>query len=175
MTHWRKNLDPNWIGTYVLPEGQQIEALVTKVHFEKGLKVAGKTKDGYVADFAANAFFNKPMLLNPTNLKRLTLLTGNPNFESWVNVPVFLTQEMSKMPDGTQDYALRIGFAKPQPAKKIDYSTQEEMLRECKTLADLQTIYTGFTKDQQTGTWTDKEDCKVKLTPTMITDQPELI
>lgn len=163
MTHWRKNLEPNWIGTYVLPEGQQIEALVIKVHFEKGLKVAGKTKDGYVADFAANKYFDKPMLLNPTNLKRLTLLTGNPNFETWVNIPVFLTQEMSKMPDGTQDYALRIGFAKPQPAQKADYSLQIKMLNECQTIEDLATVYKSFTKDQQTGTVQVKDEMKLKL------------
>ncbi len=174
MTHWRKNLDPNWIGTYVLPEGQQIEALITKVHFEKGLKVAGKTKDGYVADFAANKYFDKPMLLNPTNCKRLTLLTGNPNFETWVNVPVFLTQEMSKMPDGSQDYALRIGFGKPAPAKPLDYSLNFKMLRECKTLADLQTVYKGFTQSEQIATVSVKDEMKVKLTP-VTPNQPELI
>ena len=165
MTHWRKNLDPNWIGTYVLPEGQQIEALVTKVHFEKGLRVAGKTKDGYVADFAANQYFDKPMLLNPTNLKRLTLLTGNPNFETWVNVPVYLTQEMSKMPDGTQDYALRIGFAKPAPKVKADYTKQIELLTSSQTIDELQKNYTSLTTEQKNATVAVKDEMKIKLTP----------
>lgn len=163
MEHWRKNLDPNWIGTYILPDGQTIEAIIVGVRFVKGLKVAGKTKDGYVADFATNKFFDKPMLLNPTNLKRLTLLTGSPMYESWVNIPIYLTQEMSKMPDGTQDYALRIGFSKPV-VKAVDYSLQTSMLRECQTIDDLQTVYKSFTKDQQTGTVNVKDEMKILLT-----------
>lgn len=168
MEHWRKNLDPNWIGTYVLPDGKPIEAVITSVKFCKGLKVAGKTKDGYVAYFAPNQHFDKPMLLNPTNLKRLTLLTGSPMFESWVNVPVFLTQEMSKMPDGTQDNALRIGFNSPT-LKALNYLTESAMLRECKTLADLQTVYKGFTPAEQAGTVNVKDEMKVKLTPNQPT------
>ena len=168
MEHWRKALDPNWIGTYILPDGQPITAQIKSVTFGKGLKVAGKSKDGWVAEFEPNQFFNKPMLLNPTNLKRLTQLTGCPYPEKWGSTLVFLTQEMSKMPDGTQDFALRIGFSKPQPAAKPDYSQQIAMLKECKTIEDLATVYKSLTKGQQTGCFETKEECKTKLTQPAI-------
>lgn len=112
-THYKKNLDPNWIGTYVLPDGKDIVVKLLKVTFEKNLKVAGKAKNSHVAYFDKNPHFDKPMLLNPTNCKRLSMLFGTPIIEKWANMNVTLCQEMDKCVTGGQDWALRIRAEKP--------------------------------------------------------------
>ncbi|MES2397917.1 MAG: hypothetical protein V4549_18035 [Bacteroidota bacterium] len=106
--HWKKNIDPNWIGCYVLPEGKDIVVKILSVTFDTALKVAGKAKKSHVAIFDKNPYFDKPMLLNATNCKRLTARTGSPYPQDWSNIEVTLCQEMDKCVTGGQDWGLRI-------------------------------------------------------------------
>lgn len=115
--HWKKDIDVEWIGTYILPEGKDINVKLLSVEFKKDLKVAGKKKDQHIAHFEKNQWFEKPMLLNRTNLKRLTMLLGTPYYEDWKNVWVTLTQEMDKTVTGGTDWALRIKPALPKMVK----------------------------------------------------------
>lgn len=114
-THWKKNIDTDWIGCYVLPNGQDIVVTLLRVEFKKGVKVAGKKQDKYIAYFAPNPHFDKPMLLNKTNLRRVELLTGTPLIENWANLNIKVTigQEMDKCIGGGEDWALRIKAQKP--------------------------------------------------------------
>lgn len=116
-THWKKTIDKDWIGTYILPEGKPIIVRLISVKFEE-VKVKG-IKDWYkVAYFAKNKYFDKPMLLSATkNLKRLETLTGTPYIEDWVtlNIDVILQQEMDQAFGGGKDWALRIA---PNPPTK---------------------------------------------------------
>lgn len=117
--HWKKDIDIEWIGAYVLPEGKDINVKLLSVDFKKSLKVAGKTKDQHVAYFDKNQWFDKPMLLNRTNLKRLTMLLGTPYYQDWTNVWVTLTQEMDKTVTGGSDWALRIKPMLPKMEKDV--------------------------------------------------------
>jgi hypothetical protein len=114
-THWKKNIDTNWIGCHVLPNGQDIVVTLLRVEFKKGVKVAGKSQDKYVAYFDKNPYFDKPMLLNKTNLKRVEILTGTPIIENWgnLNMKVTICQEMDKCIGGGEDWALRIKAKAP--------------------------------------------------------------
>lgn len=52
----------------------------------------------------------------------------------------------------------------PTPPAKTevkDYSLQINMLKECKTIEDLATVYSGFTRDQKAATLNIKEDMKI--------------
>lgn len=114
MAHWKTKLtDVNFIGTHVLPNEQPIIVKVVNVEWAETAKVMGQNKACFLAHFAKNEYFNKPMILNKTNLKRLTKLTGTPNYEQWVNVDVTLLQEMDKAIGGGTDWALRISKDKP--------------------------------------------------------------
>lgn len=112
-TPWRKTVDPNFIGTYILPNDQPISAVITKVEW-KMIKVMGQNKKQAIATFAPNPHFDKPMLLNVTNMKRLERLTESKYIEDWINVPVTLQREMDKTPTGGQDWALRVSVIKPK-------------------------------------------------------------
>ena len=53
----------------------------------------------------------------------------------------------------------------PQPRTETrDYSQQIKMLKECKSLADLATVYNSFTFEQKAATKTAKDDMKLFLT-----------
>jgi hypothetical protein len=112
-TPWRKTVDPNFIGTYVLPNDQPINAVIVKVEW-KQIKVMGQNKKQAVATFAPNIHFDKPMLLNVTNMKRMERLAGSKYIEDWINIPVTLQREMDKTPTGGSDWALRIATIAPK-------------------------------------------------------------
>ena len=114
-THWKKTVDKDWIGTYVLPEGKPIVVKLLSVKYEE-VKVKGVKGTYKVAYFAANPYFKRPMLLSANiNLKRLEKLTGSPYIEDWasINLDVTLQQEMDKAFGGGKDWALRIAPTLP--------------------------------------------------------------
>ncbi len=147
LTHWKKKLvDVNWIGTYVLPNEQDIIVTLIKVEWKEGVKVMGQAKSCFVATFAPNEYFDKPMILNKTNLKRVTKLTGTPNIEQWtnLNINVTLCQEMDKSVGGGQDWALRIKQTSPDDnmLKELNelYKAKESVLDKDQKAAALRVI-----------------------------------
>lgn len=118
-THWKKTVDKDWIGTYVLPEGQPIIVVLSHVKKHE-VKVKGVKSERVVAYFANNEHFNKPMLLNSTNMSRLQKLTGTPYIEDWskLDMHVTLCQEMDRSFSGGKDWALRISPVAPRVEKE---------------------------------------------------------
>jgi hypothetical protein len=119
-THWKKTVDKDWIGTYILPEGKPIVVKLLSVKYEE-VKVKGVKGMYKVAYFAPNKYFKKPMLLSANiNLKRLEKFTGTPYIEDWINInlDVTLQQEMDKAFGGGKDWALRIAPTLPRVEKE---------------------------------------------------------
>jgi hypothetical protein len=172
-TNYKVLTNPLYMGAYSMDDGNggyfEIPAVIKEIKQEEVADPTGTKKKcliGYTDQ-------PKPFILNATAQKVMTQAAKSRYVEDWAGVAItFYVALNVRTPQGPVD-ALRIKAR--TVASKVDYSTQEKMLRECKTLADLQTIYTGMTKDQQTGTWKVKEECKVNLTPTMTPSQPELI
>ncbi len=70
-THYKRNLDKDWIGAYILPEGEPITVKLISVKYEH-IKAGGHEQDRYVAYFAKNKYFDKPMILSAVkNIKRM--------------------------------------------------------------------------------------------------------
>lgn len=155
-THWKKTIDKDWIGTYVLPEGNPIDVILSHVKYEE-VKIKGSEEWHRVAYFSKNEHFDKPMLLNPTNCLRIEKHTGTPYIEDWssLNMKVTLCQEMDKAFGGGKDWALRISKVLPkntnQLAKLTDdkFNSAVEFLKGGKTITDLKKFY-SITKDQET-------------------------
>lgn len=111
-THWKKTIDPDWIGAYVLPEGKPINVQLSFIETKK-VKVKDKTEKHTIAHFHPNAYFNKPMLLNSTNMQNLTRLAKSPYVEDWKDIWVTLEQKWVKA-FGNEDWALRISPVAPK-------------------------------------------------------------
>lgn len=79
-THWKKLTNPNYMGDYSIPEGQDLIARIDHVAQETINDPNGKKKEAVVAHFADG---NKPMVLNKTNMKTMTKIFGTAYIEDW--------------------------------------------------------------------------------------------
>lgn len=147
-THWKKTIDKDWIGTYVLPEGSPIDVVIKSILHEE-VKIKGVKEWHRVAYFEKNEHFDKPMLLNPTNCLRIEKLTGTPYIEDWkdINLKVTLCQEMDKAFGGGKDWALRISKVAPKKQSQLTPLTASMIdkavgfINSGKSMSDLRKFY----------------------------------
>jgi hypothetical protein len=164
-THWKKTVDKDWIGTYVLPNEKPIVVKLLKVLYEE-VKVKGVKGKYKVAYFEKNEHFDKPMLLSANkNLERLSHLVGSPYIEDWANINMYVTlqQEMDKSFGGGKDWALRIAPNPPQIKTIKDYPKEEKLLNESKDLKELQERYLSLSRELQQLFVSKKDELKTKL------------
>ena len=158
-THWKKEFNYDYMGSYSLPDGKDIILTIRETKRETVTGTNGKKEDCFVCYFKES---DKPMILNRTNCKTISKIYCTPFIEDWPGYRVILgIDNVSAFGESVE--ALRIRNIKPQPVQAVDYSLQIKMLRECKTIADLQTVYTGFTADQKIATLTVKDQMKNEL------------
>ncbi len=79
-THWKKMTNPNYMGDYSIPQGQDLIATISHVAREKVVGVGGKSEMEVVAHFSDG---NKPLILNKTNMKTITSIYKTPYIEDW--------------------------------------------------------------------------------------------
>lgn len=165
LTHWKKTVDKDWIGTYVLPEGKPIIVKLLRVEYKE---VAVKGVKGFyvVAYFDKNEHFDKPMLLSANvNKERLSKLTGTPYIERWNNLNIWVTlqQEMDKAFGGGKDWALRIASQAPQMKTIEDFPTEKNLLFNSKDLEELKNNYLSLSKELQALFVTFKNNLKTQF------------
>lgn len=148
-THWKKTIDKDWIGTYVLPDGKPIDVRLISIKYQE-VSVKGVKGMYKVAYFAKNEYFDKPMLLSSTkNLQRIATHTGTPYIEDWTELDLMVTlqQEMDKSFGGGKDWALRISPTLPKTETMADYPKEKELLINCKSLEELKNVFAPFPKN----------------------------
>jgi len=95
-THYRKVFKSDHLGVADLEEfqeaGSNLIFTISHVRQEYGAKVAGRKIDANIAYFQEKI---KPLVLNATNSKVLSNLTGSAFVDDWQNVPVQLYIERS--------------------------------------------------------------------------------
>lgn len=91
LTHYRKVFKSDHLGCADLEEfqecGSNLVFTIAHVRQERGAKVAGRKIDANIAYFSENI---KPLVLNATNSKTLSKLTGSCFVENWKDVTVQL-------------------------------------------------------------------------------------
>lgn len=80
LTHYRKLLNPNYLGGYSLNPGEEIVLTIKEVKQETVIGVGGKKEECPVCHWQEN---QKPMILNATNMATIKKLTGTPYIEKW--------------------------------------------------------------------------------------------
>lgn len=147
MAHWRDHLNSTLIGAYSLYDDQtdgfkEIEGKILRTAHERHNLGASGVQDCFVAYTTLDA--KKPMKINVTIANAIALAAGTRNPDKWINVPVcFYVDKNVKSKAGTTE---AIRCRKSTKTSHIDYSNEESMLRNCKTLEELQKAYTqeGF-------------------------------
>lgn len=109
-THWKKLTNPDYLGAYSIEDGKDLILTIKRVVQESVVGADGKKEDCIVCYFAENV---KPMILNATNCKMITKLTGTPYIEQWANQKIQVGVEKVKAFGDVVD-ALRVRKFKPK-------------------------------------------------------------
>ena len=81
LTHWKKLMNPDYLGGYALAPGQDLIATIKSVGNEEVTGTDGKKEVCSVIRFVENDI--KPMILNATNNKTIAKLFKTPYIEQW--------------------------------------------------------------------------------------------
>lgn len=142
-THWKKNFNYNYLGSYSLPVGKELVVTIKKTMIDKVKDEKGKEKDCFVCYFDES---DKPMILNKTNCKRIGKLYGD-FIEEWPGKKIQLfSTKVSAFGDEVD--ALRVRDFIPGAAK-IDNRAALDRIGASKTLKELQANYTTLSKELQ--------------------------
>ena len=109
-THWKKLMNPEYIGAYWLPEGEDVTVVIDYVVREVITGTGGKKEECTVAHLKGGV---KPFILNATNSKTIAKLYGN-FIEDWAGRPITLFASTARLAGDTVE-CLRI---RPVVAKR---------------------------------------------------------
>jgi hypothetical protein len=91
-THWKRLVDPRYIGAYALPNGDDLTVTIERVALETVTMMGGKKEDHSIMYIKGQ----KPMILNVTNSKSIHKLYG-PFIEDWAGKQITLFASTAKM------------------------------------------------------------------------------
>lgn len=101
-THWKILQNPDYIGAYWLPPGEDVTVVIDYVVREIITGTGGKKEECTVAHLKGV----KPFILNTTNSKTIAKLYG-PYIEDWAGKPITLFASTAKLAGDTVE-CLRI-------------------------------------------------------------------
>lgn len=119
-THYKRLMNPDYIGAYSLNEGEDLTVVIAHVAREVITGTGGKKEECTVAHLKNQ----KPMILNSTNQKSIAKLYG-PYIEDWAGKPITLFASTTKLAGDTVE-CLRI---RPTVAKRQKPTITDERLR----------------------------------------------
>lgn len=112
-THYRRLVNPHYIGAYSLDPGQELNVTIEKVIREQVNGADGKKEECTVAYLKGQ----KPFILNATNSKTISKALKSPYIEDWAGKTITLYAAKIKA-FGEELEALRIRPTLPTPAAK---------------------------------------------------------
>jgi len=115
-THWRKLVNPDYLGAYSLDPGKDMILTIKTVKNEIVTGPDGKKEECMVMTFMENV---KPMIVNSTNAKTIQKLYKTPYIEEWSGRKIQLFADKVKA-FGEVVEALRIRPRIPAAQGKID-------------------------------------------------------
>lgn len=91
-THWKRLVNPDYIGVYALPNGDDLTVTIDYVKREMVTSTGGKKEECTVAHLVGQ----KPLILNATNSKSIHKLYG-PYIEDWAGKQITLFASTTKL------------------------------------------------------------------------------
>ena len=111
-THYKKLINPDYLGAYSLDPGKDMVLTIKSVGRETITGAGGKTEDCPVCRWVEN---QKPMILNVTNMKTIAKMYG-PYIEHWAGKRVQIYASTTKFGGDTVE-CLRIRKDPPEDVK----------------------------------------------------------
>ena len=78
-THWKKTMNPNYLGAYALEPNQDLIVEITEVKTESVMNADGRNEECLVAHLKDH----KPLIVNKTNAKAIAKVCGSNYIEDW--------------------------------------------------------------------------------------------
>ena len=78
-THWKKTMNPNYLGAYALEPNQDLVVEITEVKTESVMNADGRNEECLVAHLKNQ----KPLIVNKTNAKAISKVCGSNYIEDW--------------------------------------------------------------------------------------------
>jgi hypothetical protein len=79
-THWKKFMNPDYFGSWSIPEGKDLILTMDHIQMEKVTGPGGREEQLPVLHFKDDV---KPLVLNVTNSRQIESLYGTPYVEDW--------------------------------------------------------------------------------------------
>lgn len=141
-THWKKLVNPDYLGAYSLQPKEEKTLTISNVTREKVIGPGGKKQECTILHFVEK---EKPMVLNRLNSKIITKIYGTPYIEDWVGKKIQIYADLVEAFGETVE-ALRIRQTQPAlpTLTKEDPAYQKvvEHIRAGGSLADVQKKFT---------------------------------
>ena len=112
-THWKKLINPDYLGAYSLDPGKDMILTIKSVRKEMITGTGGKQEECTVCHWAED---QKPMILNVTNCKTISKMLKTPYIEQWAGHRVQIYATTTRMGCETVE-CLRIRDREPEEAK----------------------------------------------------------
>lgn len=119
-THWKQLVNPDFLGAYSLPNGNDLTVTMKSVSREMVTMAGGKKEECTVVRLVDN----KPLILNATNSKSIHRLYG-PYIEEWAGKRITLHASTTKF-GGELVECLRI---RPEVARQGKAAITDERLK----------------------------------------------
>ncbi len=87
LTHFKKLINPDYLGAYSLQPGEELVLTITKVSVKMVTGPDNQKDECTVAEFEEldkDGKQQKPMILNVTNCKTIAKVHGSPYIENWI-------------------------------------------------------------------------------------------
>ena len=112
-THWKKLINPDYLGAYSLDPGKDMVLTIRQVRKEMITGADGKKEECIVCRWQED---QKPMILNRTNCKTISKLLKTPYIEHWAGHRIQIGAEMVSA-FGEKVEALRVRNRLPEDVK----------------------------------------------------------
>ena len=112
-THWKRLINPDYLGAYSLEPGQDMVLTIRQVRREMITGTGGKQEECTVCHWQEN---QKPMILNRTNCKTISKVVGSPYIEKWAGHRIQIYATTTRMAGETVE-CLRIRDKAPEDVK----------------------------------------------------------
>ena len=148
LTHWKKLRNPDYLGSWDLPNGQDIVLTIKSVQTKMVHDGNGGQSECMVMNFAERV---KPMIVNATNAKTIQKLAKTPFVEQWAGKQIQIGISKVKAFGEVHD-ALRVRQTAPQQQQSTPTIDPNEIamakvnIEAASTLDELRQIYTALDK-----------------------------
>ncbi|MBQ1790034.1 MAG: hypothetical protein II008_07650 [Oscillospiraceae bacterium] len=112
-THWKKLINPDYLGAYSLDPGKDMVLTIRQVKKEMVTGADGKKEECIVCYWQEE---QKPMILNVTNCKMIAKLLKTPYIERWAGHRIQIGAEVVSA-FGEKVEALRVRKTLPEESK----------------------------------------------------------